>query len=72
MSTITITPTDYAQQAAILAYMKRKKVEFKVSEPKKYPLLPPVTLSDEEMERINESIESGYGSLDELKQILNQ
>jgi len=65
-------PKDYAQQMTLLAYMKRKKVDFKVSEPKKYPLLPPVTLSDEEMERIEKSIASGYGSLDELKEMLRQ
>jgi len=59
MSTITIKPTDYAQQAAILAYMKRKKVDFEVSEPEKYPFLPPVTLSNEEMERVEKSIASG-------------
>ena len=32
MHTITVKPIDYAQQAAILAYMKRKKVDFEVSE----------------------------------------
>jgi hypothetical protein len=39
--------------------MKRKKMNFEISEPEKYPFLPPVTLTDEEMERIERSMASG-------------
>ena len=74
MPAIILQNPNAVQFDYIIEYAKRENVQFEVSDSKRktYPLLPPVTLTDKEMKRIEESINSGRGSLDELKQILAQ
>ena len=74
MPAILLQNPNAVQFDYIIEYAKKENVQFEVSdyETKKYPLLPPVTLTDAEMKRIEKSINSGRGSLDELKQILAQ
>jgi len=61
MNTITVRPIDYAQQAAILAYMKRKKVNFEVSE---------TETKKSELDQALEDLEKGntihYGTVEEF------
>ena len=59
MTTITVKPINYAQQASLLAYIKRKKMNFEVSEVKK-----------SELDQALEDLENGnlihYGTVEEF------
>jgi len=70
MTYITFQATDTAQIENILAYIKKEKLQVEVSDYKteKYAFLPPVTLTDKEMERIEKSRQSGVCTdISELK-----
>jgi len=70
MTYITFQVTDTAQIDNILAYAQRENFQVEVSDYKteKYSFLPPVTLTDEEMESIEQSRQSGICTdISELK-----
>ena len=59
MTTITVKPIDYAQKMSLIAYMKRKKMNFEISETKK-----------SELDQALEDLENGnlihYGTVEEF------
>ena len=59
MTTITVKPINYAQQASLLAYIKRKKMNFEVSE-----------VNKSELDQALEDLENGnlihYGTVEEF------
>jgi len=70
MTYITFQATDTAQIDNILAYAQRENYKVEVSDYKteKYSFLPPITLTDEEMESIEQSRQSGICTdISELK-----
>ena len=70
MTYITFQAMDTAQLNNILAYAKKENLQVEISDYKaeKYSLLPPVTLTDEEMENIEKSRQSGIcTNISELK-----
>ena len=70
MTYITFQATDTVQVNDILAYARKENLNVEISDSKteKYSLLPPVTLTDKEMERIEKSRQSGICTdISELK-----
>jgi len=70
MTYITFQAMDTTQVNNILAYARKEKLQVEVSDNKteKYSFLPPVTLSDQEMENIEKSRQSGICTdISELK-----
>ncbi|MDR2972810.1 MAG: hypothetical protein LBU83_12940 [Bacteroidales bacterium] len=76
MPAIILQNPNAVQFNYILEYAQKENVKYEISEiselePKKYPLLPPVTLTDAEMRRIEKSINSGVSSdISALKEYL--
>jgi len=59
MTTITVKPINYAQHASLLAYIKRKKMNFEVSEEKKSEL-------DQALEDLDNGNLTHYGTVEEF------
>ena len=61
MNTITVRPIDYAQQMSLLAYIKRKKMIFEISETES---------KKSELDQALEDLENGntihYGTVEEF------